>query len=440
MSEARIITFFSTKGGVGKTFLATNLAVALAKEQSKKILLIDLDLEAAGDICRILDAKPKHSLIELINLLPNKNIKKEDFLVHKYGIDILASILKLQQSPYLEPKKIKEVFRIFLSDYDYIVVDAGKTFSQVLLHAFEESNLIILVVNPDILSVYQTHLSLELLQSLGFPLRMFKVILNRAEAASSLSWQEVSVALPAQIIMRIPSEGKAVLGALNRAVPLVLEYPKSKVSLAINKLTEKLIQSEELFILQKKELKGDTLEKISLKRADFWKEVSLAQPPEKISLEEKTDEFLEIKRKIHFRLIEELKLRKLDPKVFSDPTKTSELKEKAEKVITNLLLEEAGGFISSSEVRQRLKKEIIDEALGLGPLEDFLADPEITDIMVNNKDEVYIERRGKIELTSKKFISNEQVRTIIERIIAPIGRHIDESVPMVDARLPDGSR
>jgi pilus assembly protein CpaF len=60
--------------------------------------------------------------------------------------------------------------------------------------------------------------------------------------------------------------------------------------------------------------------------------------------------------------------------------------------------------------------------------------------MVNNKDEVYIERNGKIELTSKKFISNEQVKTIIERIIAPIGRHIDESVPMVDARLPDGSR
>jgi pilus assembly protein CpaF len=69
-----------------------------------------------------------------------------------------------------------------------------------------------------------------------------------------------------------------------------------------------------------------------------------------------------------------------------------------------------------------------------------LADPSITDIMVNNKDEVYIERNGRIELTSKKFISNDQVKVIIERIIAPIGRRIDESVPMVDARLPDGSR
>jgi len=97
-------------------------------------------------------------------------------------------------------------------------------------------------------------------------------------------------------------------------------------------------------------------------------------------------------------------------------------------------------LISSPEVRRKKVKEIIDEALGLGLLEDLLADPEITDIMVNNKDEIYVERKGKLELTNKKFISNEQVKITIERIIAPIGRHIDESVPMVDARLPDGSR
>jgi pilus assembly protein CpaF len=127
-------------------------------------------------------------------------------------------------------------------------------------------------------------------------------------------------------------------------------------------------------------------------------------------------------------------------RVFSDAKKTKELRDKAEIMVANFLTEEAGTFITSPEVRKKLVKEILDEALGLGALEDLLADPAITDIMVNNKDEVYIEKFGKIELTSKKFISNDQVRTIIERIIAPIGRRIDESVPMVDARLPDGSR
>jgi pilus assembly protein CpaF len=135
-----------------------------------------------------------------------------------------------------------------------------------------------------------------------------------------------------------------------------------------------------------------------------------------------------------------MNIKKLDLKVFNDHKKNVELKKKAETVVSNLLVEEAGSFIPSQDVRKKLIKEILDEALGLGPLEDLLADPDITDIMVNNKDEIYVERFGKIELTSKKFLSNDQVRTIIERIIAPIGRRIDESVPMVDARLTDGSR
>jgi pilus assembly protein CpaF len=78
--------------------------------------------------------------------------------------------------------------------------------------------------------------------------------------------------------------------------------------------------------------------------------------------------------------------------------------------------------------------------LGLGPLEDLVSDPEISDILVNNKNQIYIERHGKIELSPKRFLSNDQVRQVIERIIAPLGRRIDESVPMVDARLSDGSR
>ena len=83
-------------------------------------------------------------------------------------------------------------------------------------------------------------------------------------------------------------------------------------------------------------------------------------------------------------------------------------------------------------------REIVNEALGLGPLEDFLADESITDIMVNNKDEIFVEKSGKIIFTNKRFISNDQVRATIDRIIAPLGRRVDESTPMVDAVFPTG--
>jgi pilus assembly protein CpaF len=89
---------------------------------------------------------------------------------------------------------------------------------------------------------------------------------------------------------------------------------------------------------------------------------------------------------------------------------------------------------------QVLIKELYDEAVGLGPLEDLLADETITEIMVNGPSRVYVERKGKIELTEKTFLDDKSVLAVIERIVAPLGRRIDESQPYVDARLRDGSR
>jgi Flp pilus assembly CpaF family ATPase len=119
--------------------------------------------------------------------------------------------------------------------------------------------------------------------------------------------------------------------------------------------------------------------------------------------------------------------------------KLQEVRNRAEAKVLSLMDEEAGN-IRSRDVRRRVVKEVLDEALGLGPLEDMLADPAISEIMVNRHDQIYVERDGKIELTDARFMSREQLRGVIERIVAPIGRHIDEKVPLVDARLKDGSR
>ena len=158
-------------------------------------------------------------------------------------------------------------------------------------------------------------------------------------------------------------------------------------------------------------------------------------------LKEEEDRVITFKKRVHQRLIDELDLKRVAVETFAiNAVKAEELRKKAERIISNIISKEAGGFISSLEVRKKVTKEILDEALGFGPLEDLLSDPSVTEIMVNNKDQVYIERLGKIELTSKKFTTNDQVKVVIERILAPLGRRIDESVPYVDARLPDGSR
>ncbi|MCX5706995.1 MAG: ATPase, T2SS/T4P/T4SS family [Candidatus Omnitrophica bacterium] len=439
------IVIFSTKGGVGKTLVATNLAVSLARDQGQRVCLIDLDVQAPQDMARMLNLNPNRSMADIMSLLkkPAQSFKKTDFLTQNlFGIDFLAGVLKPQQSPYIDPAKLKDVFSLLEKDYDYIVVDAGKSFSEIFVATLNQANLLLLMLTPDVISIYQTKWILDTLQFLHFPLSMMKAVLNRAESLAGISWQEVKVSLPIDILSQIPSEGKIVGLSVNRGVPVVLENPKSKISSAIKQLSNTLVTEKELFT-ERKDIDQIKLKQLTTQNTGaFWQNKGMGETPSAIDLEERdrVDEIINLKRRTHARLIDQLDIKRLDLKLFSDHVKTKELRARAEVMVTNLMVEEAGSFISSPEMRKKLVKEIVDEALGLGPLEDLLADPEITDIMVNNKNEIYVERFGKLELTSKKFISNEQVRTIIERIIAPIGRRIDESVPMVDARLPDGSR
>jgi pilus assembly protein CpaF len=441
---AKRLIIFSTKGGVGKTFIAVNLATSLASGFGKKTCLIDLDMSGSGDAARMLDFNPQKAIIDLLPLLKKEQagpFPKSNFIVHSsFGLDFLSGILKPQQSPLLEAEKLKDVFALLDKDYDYIIVDAGNSFNEVFLTVLNQSNLILLVTTPDILALHQVKLFLEPLQLLHIPMAMVKIVLNRAESASSISWQEVSLSLPCDIIAQVPSEGKVAGLAINRGIPLVIDNPRSKITLAIKKLTNELVNNEGLFIehlridqIKLKEIAPD-------KAVDIWDRERVIEPARELDSGKKPDAITILKRRIHDRLIEELDLKRMDSATFSDYKKTKELRDKAEMTVTNLLTEEAGSFIPSAQERKKLVKEILDESLGLGPLEDLLADPEITDIMVNNRDEIYVERHGKIELTDKRFISDAQVKSIIERIIAPIGRHIDESVPMVDARLPDGSR
>ena len=130
----------------------------------------------------------------------------------------------------------------------------------------------------------------------------------------------------------------------------------------------------------------------------------------------------------------------MSPEALSDVKKTENLRKAAGKMINNLIKEERKELASNQEERDRLTKEIVSEAFGLGALEDQLDDPEVSDIMVNSRKSMFVEKKGKLIKTNAKFVSEGQMRAIIDRIIAPLGRRIDESVPMVDARLPDGSR
>ncbi|MEX2184258.1 MAG: CpaF family protein, partial [Chloroflexota bacterium] len=141
--------------------------------------------------------------------------------------------------------------------------------------------------------------------------------------------------------------------------------------------------------------------------------------------------FRDVKFRIQNRVIQDL-----DPKL--DLSNQVEVRRQIEEIFGKVIDEE--GLALTRAERVRMLEQITDEIIGLGPLEPLLRDESITEVMVNGPRQVYIERSGKLELTNVVFQNDDHVMRIIDRIIAPIGRRVDESSPMVDARLTDGSR
>ncbi len=140
-----------------------------------------------------------------------------------------------------------------------------------------------------------------------------------------------------------------------------------------------------------------------------------------------------INRKIHALLIDEL-----GPELYNDKISRETVRDKVKQKLLDLVAGEDTPL--SSKEKAGLIEEISDDVLGYGPIEQFLVDETVTEIMVNDYASIYIEREGRIFATDERFIDDEHLRRIIDKIVGQVGRRIDESAPMVDARLPDGSR
>jgi pilus assembly protein CpaF len=163
--------------------------------------------------------------------------------------------------------------------------------------------------------------------------------------------------------------------------------------------------------------------------------LTFANQMEDPSIEESEKEIYALKKEFHRELFNQIDLKKIS----LDSPSGDDLKRRTRTALEAIIQKNQKRIPKTISMDQFLK-ELLDEILGLGPIEPFLADPEITEVMVNGSSQIYVEKKGKLILTGKRFMGDELVRTAIERIVHPLGRRIDESSPMVDARLRDGSR
>jgi len=237
----QIVTVFGTKGGVGKTTLAVNLAVQTAKTTGKKVLLLDLDLQF-GDVAVYMNIMPKRSISELAQEKNKLNIELvESYLItHQSGVKILPAPIRPEYAEIVNAEFVQDLLTLLRSKYDYIIIDTPPVFHDTLLGALDMSTQIFIIMSMDLPTIKNIKLCMELLKTLHLDSKV-KMVLNRASEDFGVTIKDCEEVLDMKIGSQIPSDGKIVVKAANRGIPFVITSPNAKVTEAITDITKLMI-------------------------------------------------------------------------------------------------------------------------------------------------------------------------------------------------------
>lgn len=238
---SRVITVFGAKGGLGKSTIATNLAVKLA-EKRKKVALVDLDLQF-GDLNIFLDLEPKDTIVELVQdvVTPNIDSVRSYMSVHSSGVHVLCAPRSPEYAELVSADRVQSLLSLLRTYYDYVIVDTSPSFTDVTITAIESSSILFFVTGLDISILRNSKLSVSLLESLQQTDKI-RLVVNRAVDMNSITINDVQKIIGYPIWAKIPSDYKVAVNALNRGVPFVTGAPNSKLSASISGLTEILIK------------------------------------------------------------------------------------------------------------------------------------------------------------------------------------------------------
>ncbi len=422
-----IISIIGGKGGVGKSQVAANLAFAYAIEGKVKVLLLDFDQKASGDQDFITGMKGKKNVKELAefkgaidpnSILQFTNMNQNVFYIGMPNDSIAADAVDVEALG----RTLKAVTNIF----PVTIIDTGSDLTPLAIKALEFSTLIFVVVTPDILALNQTKKLYSDLITMLFPKDMIQFVVNQSQAGHPVTNDVIGKTLGKAVFSAIPRDDQNCILALNQKKPVMLVARTGPFAKGIVDTYRRLSEKNILRALEALNKPKDS----GVKKDDKKDGDALVRGGK--------NPWLELKSRIHKSLVEEMDLKKSDD---NDPRAQVILREMTKKLVVDLLgKEDTKGILNSREDNNQIVKEILDEALGLGPLEDLLKDKSVSEIMVVGPYKIYYEQAGKIKLSTVTFTNDRQVLNVIERIVAPVGRRIDEKTPYVDARLKDGSR
>ncbi len=386
----------------------------------------------------------------------------------------------------------------------YVLFEGLEHLTPAAAQLLELVDQVFFLLSPEVSALNALQSKLNVLKHMYFAPQKVRLLLNHLHASALLPTDEIIKALdPFILLYQIPYGDEKVLESLEMGTPLVLEDKGNPAARAVSTLVDYLLDKvsedelvrkvqsggkkgfgflgfgkkdrggrrprrskprastpspageedltallDEVMELTEQEQQGDTGGSTTLEEAlGVGAQAPAAPTPRatdgkhiplyRVSVE-RDEQWNHWKSNIHRALLTKINWREFG-QVQQNSEAGRELRRKVESIVLELM-DHLHVEILDKEKRQQFVQEVLDEALGYGPLEVLLRDPSISEIMVNGKDQIYIERGGKIYLTDVTFLSDDQLRVIIDRILAPLGKRVDDSMPYADARLPDGSR
>jgi len=236
--RGRVVTVFSAKGGCGKTTLVTNLAAVLADRGRCQVCIVDLDL-AFGDVAIAMQLFPARTIADAVPL--NGAIDSAAVAAmltyHSAGLSAIVAPTEPSTAETIHAPLVSHLLDVLRGDFDYVVIDTPPSFDEPVLAALDVSDLIALIVTPDVPALKNLKITLETLIELSYPPDKFRLVLNRADAKVGISQAEVEKTAQLPLAARIPSS-RDVPSTINRGVPIVLDNPKHPVSQAIRRFAE----------------------------------------------------------------------------------------------------------------------------------------------------------------------------------------------------------
>jgi pilus assembly protein CpaE len=241
-TPGKVATVFSSKGGCGKTFLSTNLAVSLARDGAE-VALVDLDLHF-GDVAIMLHLFPSHTIYDAAQSPGLDALSLKSFLTHHdSGVWALVAPTEPTVADTINPGTIANVLKLLRSAFDYVVIDTPPAFSEPVLSAFDESDWLIMLATLDVPSIKNLRLTLQTMELLHFPKGRIRVVVNRADSKVGLRMPDVEKLLSSPVDTTIPSSRSVPL-SVNKGNPIMLEEPKGPVAESIRRVAAQLTEPQ----------------------------------------------------------------------------------------------------------------------------------------------------------------------------------------------------